>query len=224
MKRKPISTSKSNQTNIHKTQTNSKPSSSQMKKQLALMLNNDIKPKEASSNFVPTAPSQKEYKNKNNNNNQSITETNEEVKYSKNGKKLLAKKHTWIYDELFIKKNIVDGSFEEEKDEEDEQTSNVKHQCKLFYYFHVKCYLVLSNKYNLLMHDIQELKKEKKLLHSLIENGGEDNPELEMQMKKDIINYKDLIEKCLRTSAELTKEILNLKLKIHELTPEEEYY
>ena len=45
---------------------------------------------------------------------------------------------------------------------------------------------------------------------------AKENKELENQIVTDIGNYKDLIEKCLRMSAELTKEILNLKCQLKE--------
>ena len=129
-------------------------------------------------------------------NNQQISTTEENITNKK-----YVKKHTWIYDELFIKKNIVDVSFDSE--EEEKKDEPVKNQ-------------LLLNKYNLLMNDIEELKKEERFLKNIIENAGKENKELENQIVTDIGNYKDLIEKCLRMSAELTKEILNLKCQLKE--------
>ena len=128
--------------------------------------------------------------------NQKVSTTEENIPNKK-----FVKKHTWIYDELFIKKNIVDLSFDSE--EEEKKDEPVKNQ-------------LLLNKYNLLMNDIEELKKEEKFLKNIIENAGKENKELENQIVTDIGNYKDLIEKCLRMSAELTKEILNLKCQLKE--------
>ena len=84
-------------------------------------------------------------------NNQQISTTEDNIPNKK-----YVKKHTWIYDELFIKKNIVDVSFDSE--EEEKKDEPVKNQ-------------LLLNKYNLLMNDIEELKKEERFLKNIIENA-----------------------------------------------------
>lgn len=142
------------------------------------------------------------------NTNQKITNHNETngnqalTEGDKGTNKKFVKKHTWIYDELFIKKNIVDMSFGSEEEKEEEPVKNQ----------------LLLNKYNMLMNDIEELKREEKFLKQIIQNAGKENKELAFQIDRDITSYKELIEQCLRMSAELTKEILNLKKQIREVT------
>lgn len=71
------------------------------------------------------------------------------------------------------------------------------------------------------MRDIEEMQKEIKLLKEIIENDNHENEQLELEIQEDIRNYKDLIEKYLRMSFELTKVILGLKKLIKEAEEEE---
>ena len=54
-------------------------------------------------------------------NNEQLNENNNDEnvnQFQPNGYAKFLKKHTWIYDELFVKNKIVNASFEEEKEEE----------------------------------------------------------------------------------------------------------
>lgn len=74
------------------------------------------------------------------------------------------------------------------------------------------------NKYNTLQNEIDELRREIIRLNNMINNAvTEENGEIEKQLNQDIRNYKDVIEHCLRESANLTKEILEMKKKIKEI-------
>lgn len=133
-----------------------------------------------------------------------------------NNNKDKPKKHTWIYDELFIKKKIVDMSFEEEPQGENviDEANNSHNQCNNSHSnFFIN--IVSLNCYNALQNEINELKKEINDLNTLMNNSQEENGwVIEKQLNKDIGNYKDIIEHCLRESANLTKEILDLKKRI----------
>ena len=133
----------------------------------------------------------------NNNNN----ETNEMDK--KDNK--LKKKHTWVYDQLFVKNNLVDESFEFENEEE--EINPIKRQ-------------LLLNKYNILSEEIYQLKKEKNLLMKIIKNNGKENKEIEENCNNDIRENKKWIEKLLRLMAQFTKDILELKKKLKDIKNE----
>lgn len=115
--------------------------------------------------------------------------------------KKFIKKHTWVYDQLFVKNNIVDESFESEKEEE--EITPVKSQ-------------LLFNKYNILSEEIYQLKKEKNILQKVIKNNGKENKELEENYNNDIKDNKINIEKLLRLMAQFTKDILELKKQIND--------
>ena len=117
----------------------------------------------------------------------------------------LKKKHTWVYDQLFVKNNIVDESFELENEEE--EITSIKRQ-------------LLFNKYNILSEEIYKHKKEKNLLLKIIKNNGKENKEVEENCNNDIKENKKWIEQLLRLMAELTKDILELKKKIKNIQKE----
>ena len=129
---------------------------------------------------------------------------NESNEIDKKDNKLI-KKHTWVYDQLFVKNNIVDESFEFENEEE--EINPIKRQ-------------LLLNKYNILSEEIYQLKKEKNLLLKIIKNNGKENKEIEENVNNDIRENKKWIEKLLRLMAELTKDILELKKKIKNIQKE----
>ena len=126
-----------------------------------------------------------EKKLEDNNNNNEINEMDK-----KDNK--LKKKHTWVYDQLFVKNNIVDESFEFENEEE--EINPIKRQ-------------LLLNKYNILSEEIYQLKKEKNLLMKIIKNNGKENKEIEENCNNDIRENKKWIEKLLRLMAQFTKYI-----------------
>ena len=126
---------------------------------------------------------------------------NESNEIDKKDNKLI-KKHTWVYDQLFVKNNIVDESFEFENEEE--EITPIKSQ-------------LLFNKYNILSEEIYQLKKEKNLLLKIIKNNGKENKEIEENVNNDIRENKKWIEKLLRLMAEFTKDILELKKKIKDI-------
>ena len=129
---------------------------------------------------------------------------NESNEIDKKDNKLI-KKHTWVYDQLFVKNNIVDESFEFENEEE--EITPIKSQ-------------LLFNKYNILSEEIYQLKKEKNLLLKIIKNNGKENKEIEENVNNDIRENKKWIEKLLRLMAEFTKDILELKKKIKDIQNE----
>ena len=129
---------------------------------------------------------------------------NESNEIDKKDNKLI-KKHTWVYDQLFVKNNIVDESFELENEEE--EITSIKRQ-------------LLFNKYNILSEEIYQLKKEKNLLLKIIKNNGKENKEVEENCNNDIKENKKWIEQLLRLMAELTKDILELKKKIKNIQKE----
>ena len=129
---------------------------------------------------------------------------NESNEIDKKDNKLI-KKHTWVYDQLFVKNNIVDESFEFENEEE--EITPIKSQ-------------LLFNKYNILSEEIYQLKKEKNLLLKIIKNNGKENKEIEENVNNDIRENKKWIEKLLRLMAEFTKDILELKKKIKNIQKE----
>lgn len=145
----------------------------------------ELKMKDMNSNII-----------KNNNIN---TNNNKKGKVKDEENKKFTKRHTWVYDQLFVKNNIVDESFESEKEEE--EISPVKSQ-------------LLLNKYNILSEEIYQLKKDKNILQKIIKNNGKENKELEESYNYDIKENKILIEKLLRLMAQFTKDILELKKQI----------
>ena len=86
----------------------------------------------------------------------------------------LKKKHTWVYDQLFVKNNIVDESFELENEEE--EITSIKRQ-------------LLFNKYNILSEEIYQHKKEKNSLVKIIKNNGKENKEVEENQIINNIKY-----------------------------------
>ena len=129
---------------------------------------------------------------------------NESNEIDKKDNKLI-KKHTWVYDQLFVKNNIVDESFEFENEEE--EITPIKSQ-------------LLFNKYNILSEEIYQLKKEKNLLLKIIKNNGKENKEIEENVNNDIRENKKWIEKLLRLMAQFTKDILELKKKLKDIKNE----
>ena len=86
----------------------------------------------------------------------------------------LKKKHTWVYDQLFVKNNIVDESFELENEEE--EITSIKRQ-------------LLFNKYKILFEEIYQHKKEKNSLVKIIKNNGKENKEVEENQIINNIKY-----------------------------------
>ena len=129
---------------------------------------------------------------------------NESNEIDKKDNKLI-KKHTWVYDQLFVKNNIVDESFEFENEEE--EITPIKSQ-------------LLFNKHNILSEEIYQLKKEKNLLLKIIKNNGKENKEIEENVNNDIRENKKWIEKLLRLMAQFTKDILELKKKLKDIKNE----
>ena len=102
-----------------------------------------------------------------------IEESNNNKQNEMNKKDIkLKKKHTWVYDQLFVKNNIVDESFELENEEE--EITSIKRQ-------------LLFNKYNILSEEIYQLKKEKnKWIEQLLR--------LMAELTKDILELKKKIK------------------------------
>jgi len=126
--------------------------------------------------------------------------------FQPNGYAKVLKKHTWIYDELFVKNKIVNASFEEEK--EDEFSNPFKNK-------------KLLDRYKKLIFDINESNREKEILNKMLKidknSSNKDKKEIEDLINNDIINYKNFIERLLRLLFQLTKDVNELKYQKYQL-------
>jgi hypothetical protein len=142
-------------------------------------------------------------------NNEQLNENNNDEnvnQFQPNGYAKFLKKHTWIYDELFVKNKIVNASFEEEKEEEFKNPLKNKK---------------MLDKYKKCLIDQNELNKEKNILNKMLNIDGKssnkDKKDLEDLIKFDTLEYKNFTERLLRLLFQLTKEVNELKYEIHNL-------